>query len=330
MKLLILGGTLFLGRHLVDAALDAGHAVTTFTRGHTAAHRDVEALHGNRDGDLAALDGRTWDAVIDTSGYVPRVVRASAERLAGTAGHYTFVSSISAYARFDAGPIREDAPLGELEDPGSEDVDAHYGELKAACERVAAEAFAGRALIVRPGLIVGPHDPTERFTYWVRRLAEGGEVLAPGDPERRVQLIDARDLARWLVDMAARGATGTYNATGPHPRPTMRELLEAASPDGARLTWVPDEFLLAHGVGEWQELPLWIADPSLRAFLDADVSAAVAAGLTFRPLAETARDTLAWARAASPGTPGRLPAPPAGMAREREAELLAAWHAGAG
>ncbi len=326
MRLLILGGTLFVGRHLVDAALAAGHKTTTFTRRSKPHDPRVEALHGDRDGGLTALAGREWDAVIDTSGYVPRVVGASVDVLASRAGHYTFVSSINAYADL-RGTVSEDSPSAELEDPSSEDLQAQYGPLKVACERRVTAAFGSRALIVRPGLIVGPHDPTGRFTYWVERLARGGEALAPGDPGRRVQLVDARDLATWHIELAERRASGLYNATGPVPRPTMAEVLAAIDP-AAQLTWVDDAFLLEHGVGQWQELPLWLVDPDSQGMLDADVSKAVAAGLRFRPLAETARDTLAWARTAGPPPPKsgvRLGA--VGMAPEREAELLAAWHA---
>ncbi len=329
MRLLILGGTLFLGRHLVDAALAAGHEVTTFTRGRTLpeGQEGVRALIGDRDGDLGALAQGEWDAVIDTSGYLPRVVRQSAELLAGRVGHYQFVSSVSAYSPLDH-RVREDSPLAELEDPASEEIQAHYGALKVACERVVQEVYGDRALVIRAGLVVGPHDPTGRFGYWVQRIARGGEVLAPGSPDRRVQLIDARDLAAFHLRLAERRTGGVLNAAGPEPRPTMAELL-AAMPGDAELTWVDDAFLLEQGVGEWEELPLWLIDPDWRGMLDADVTAAVAAGLEVRPLEETARDTLTWLEA----NPGPPPAKPGvqmgrvGLAPEREAELLAAWHA---
>ena len=331
MRLLILGGSLFLGRHLVEAALDRGHAVTTFTRGRTPGIDDarVEAIHGDRDGDLGALRGREWDAVVDTSGYLPRVVSQSLDVLADSVGHHVFVSSISVYADL-SGRVHEDSPLAVLDDPASEDLQQHYGALKVACERLVLERVGSRALISRPGLIVGPHDPTGRYTYWVERVAEGGEVLAPGDPDRRVQLVDGRDLAAWTVEAAERRLAGVFNATGPEPPPTMRELLEsiAAGTGGdASLTWVDDAFLLEQDVGEWSELPLWIASPELRGLLDADVSAAVREGLRFRALADTARDTLAWTRARrgpAPDKPG-VQLPPAGLARKRERELLEAW-----
>jgi nucleoside-diphosphate-sugar epimerase len=321
MKLLVLGGTVFLGRHVVTEALVAGHDVTIFTRGKTnpELHPEAEHLVGDRDGDLGALAGRSWDGVVDPSGYVPRVVRQSAELLRDGVDRYVFVSSISAYADASV-PLDEDSPLAPLEDPLDEEwQSAAYGALKAACEHVVDEVYGGRGTSVRAGLIVGPYDPTERFTYWPRRLAEGGEVLAPGDPDRPVQLIDARDLARWLVQLAERGPGGAYNATGPAEPLTMREALEriaAAVGGDARLRWIDDATLLAAGVGPWMELPLWLPGPEYAGMLQADVGRAVAAGLTFRPLRQTAVDTLAWAREAGEQQPT--------LTREREQELLAA------
>jgi 2'-hydroxyisoflavone reductase len=331
MRLLVLGGTVFLGRAVVEAALARGHEVTTFTRGQTnrGLFEAVEELHGDRDGDLTALEGRDWDAVIDTSGYVPRVVRASAQLLEPRVPHYQFVSSISVYADFASGPT-ENSPVAHLDDPQSEDVQQHYGALKVLCEQTVADLYgADRTLVVRPGLLVGPHDPTDRFTYWVERVARGGEVLAPGRPDRRVQLIDVRDLAEWMVGLAESRRTGTFNATGPVPPVTMGELLETChdvSGSDATLVWVDDDFLLERGVGQWQELPLWLAEPAWAGMLAADVSRAVAAGLTFRPLEDTVRATLEWARSDSlrPEKPG-VQVPQAGMEPEREAELLAAW-----
>ncbi len=315
MRLLVLGGTEFLGRHLVEAALAAGHEVTTFTRGRTNPDLfpQVEALRGDRDGDLGALEAGRWDAVVDTSGYVPRVVRASAELLHERVGLYCFVSSISVYAGFSSGPD-ESSPVAPLEDESSEDVAKDYGALKAACEQVVQEVYGDRALIVRPGLIVGPHDPTDRFTYWARRLARGGTILAPGPPERRVQFVDARDLAVWMLRMVEERRGGVFNAT--NEGVPFGELLQ-----GADVEWVPDEFLVEHGVGEWMELPLWIASPEFRGLHEADVSRAVAAGLTFRPVAETVRDTQEWDAAR-----GDYEAQ-AGLAPERERELLDAARA---
>lgn len=315
-NLLVLGGTKFLGRAVVEAALAGGHEVTTFTRGKTNPELfpEVEELHGDRDGGLGALEGRSWDAVIDTSGQIPRVVRASAELLEPNVGHYTFTSSISVYADLSE-PPREDAALATLEDESVEEMGEgfeNYGGLKALCERAVREVYGDRALIVRPGLIVGPHDPTDRFLYWPRRLARGGRILAPGPPERKVQFIDVRDLAEWMVRMAEERSSGVFNAT--NEGVPIGELL-----DGADVEWVSDGFLLEHEVGEWMELPLWIASPEFAGMHEADVSRAVGTGLTFRPASETVRDTQAW-----DAKRGAIE-PAAGLAPEREAELLAAW-----
>jgi 2'-hydroxyisoflavone reductase len=261
VKLLILGGTLFLGRHLVAEALVRDHEITLFNRGQTAPDLfpEVEHLHGDRDGALSSLEDRTWDAAIDTSGYVPRVVRASAELLEARVGHYAFVSSISVYREPLTPRFDESAPVVEPDDPATEDVSAHYGGLKALCENVVAGLFPNAHANVRAGLIVGPHDPTGRFTYWPERIARGGEVLAPGDPERWVQLIDARDLAEWLLVLAEERTVGTFNAAGPEARTTMGNLLETcvlACGNRARLVWVDEDFLLERGVDEWIELPL--------------------------------------------------------------------------
>jgi 2'-hydroxyisoflavone reductase len=334
VRLLVLGGTLFLGRAVVKAALGRGDEISIFTRGQTNADlfgEEVEQLRGDRDGDLSALERRSWDAVVDTSGYVPRVVGASARLLAPRVSHYVFVSSISVYRDFSRGPD-ESSAVETPEDPASEDVQAHYGGLKALSERQVEEAFPGRAAIVRAGLIVGPWDPTDRFTYWVTRVASGGEVLAPGKPERRIQFIDARDLAEWMLRLADDRVSGTFNATGPEPRPTMGELLETAwkvSGSDARIVWVDDSFLLENSVGQWIELPLWVAEPEWQGLLQADVSRALAAGLTFRPLEETVRATLEWARSPDGRRPPKtgIQVPKPGLEPEREAELLAAWGA---
>ena len=330
MNLLILGGTLFLGRHLIAAAQARGHRVTLFNRGSDrSTDADVERLRGDRDGGLAALDGRRWDAVIDTSGYVPRLVRASAERLADAADHYTFVSSASVYADMDADRIDERAAVAALEDPRTEDVAAHYAALKAACERAADDAMPGRVLHVRAGLLVGPYDPTGRFEYWVRRLADGGDVLAPGDPGRPVQAIDARDVADWIVARAEAGTTGVFNATA--SMGSMADVLDACrTAAAADLEWVDDAFLLGHDVAPFSEMPLWL--PRVwRGLMSLDVSRAAAAGLTARPIAETIDDTRRWLeaeRASGAVRPARLAsgvATGAGLDRARERALLAAW-----
>ncbi len=312
MKILVLGGTKFLGRAIVDAAL-ASHELTLFNRGETNAglFPDVEQLHGDRDGGLDALAGREWDAVVDTSGYFPRVVRQSAEALAGCVGTYCFVSSVSAYADMSS-PVDEDSPVGTLDDESAEEFGAEferYGPFKALCESVVLGTYGERALVIRPGLIVGPHDPTGRFTYWPHRLARGGDVLAPGSPERIAQFIDVRDLAEWIVRLLEVGQTGLFNATS-EGIPWGDILV------GADLTWVTDEFLISQEVGEWMELPLWISDPAFAGMHRTDVSRAVATGLRTRPVAETMRDTLALAE----------PVDGVGLAPEREVALLAAWH----
>ena len=327
MDLLILGGTRFLGRYLVEAALRDGHGVTLFNRGISDPDLfpEVETIKGDRDGDLSSLRGRRWDAAIDTCGYVPRVVRASAGLLADAVDHYTFVSSISVYTD-DVGPgTDEDAPVEELEDPTVEDVTGEtYGGLKALCERAAEEEMPGRVLNVRPGLISGPHDPTDRFTYWPRRVAAGGEVLAPDEPERQVQYIDVRDLAGWMVKMPAEQQTGTYNATGPDYGLQMGKLLEeceAVGGGGAKIVWVSEEFLEENGVEPFTEMPLWVPR-EYAGMMEVDCGRAIGAGLTFRPLSETVRDVLRW-----DGEREKADLD-AGLKPERERELLSAWRGG--
>lgn len=328
MDLLILGGTVFLGRSLVEAALARGHRVTLFNRGrhNPELYPEVEKLRGDRDGDLGALAGRRWDAAIDTCGYVPRVVRASAELLAGAVERYIFISSISVYVELGRGPLDERAPVGVLPDPTVETITAEtYGPLKALCEQAVERALPGRALIVRPGLIVGPHDPSDRFTYWPSRVARGGDVLAPDDPRQPVQIIDVRDLAEWIVRMAEERRAGVYNATGPGAPLTLAQTLDACNAVGggsARFVWVSRRFLLDAGVTPWTEIPLWTppVDDKPGGELIADCSRALAVGLTLRPLEETIRDTLDW-DAARPADGERR----AGLDPEREQQLLRAW-----
>jgi nucleoside-diphosphate-sugar epimerase len=318
LKLLVLGGTKFLGRHAVDAALADGHEVTTFTRGQTNPDLfpQVEHLRGDRDGTLDALRGRRWDGVVDTSGYVPRVVRQSAELLREAVDRYVFVSSISVYADFSE-PVGDATPVAELEDPATEEIMEHYGALKAACERVVEELYGDRSARVRAGLIVGPYDPTDRFTYWPRRVAAGGDVLAPGEPDAPVQFVDARDLAAWLVRLALHGPGGVFNATGPLEPLTFGALLERmrdAVGSDARFAWTPAPPILDAGVQPWTELPLWLPDPAYAGMARADISRSVDAGLTFRPLEETVVDTLAWDRT----VPGDRPT----LSEERERAIL--------
>jgi 2'-hydroxyisoflavone reductase len=332
MDLLILGGTLFLGREIVEAALARRHRVTLFHRGTTnpSLFPDVEHLHGDRDGGLGALAGRRWDAVIDTCGYLPRVVGASAETLAGAVSHYTFISSLSVYADHSAPGTDESGGVGTLADPTDETFNgATYGPLKALCERAVDHAFPGGILHIRPGLIVGPHDPTDRLTWWTRRIARGGDVLAPGDPAASVQVVDARDLADWTVRMVEARTTGVFNAVGPASGLTFARMLEACCAvvgGDARITWIDEAFLLDRDVTPWTELPVWVPR-AMAGFMRVNASRAHAAGLTFRPIEDTLRDLRAW-DLATPllGRPAKSGLSfPVGMTPEREAKLLAEW-----
>lgn len=317
MRLLVIGGTEFVGRHLVERAVAGGHEVTVFHRGVTepAELPPVEHLHGDRDGGLGVLRGRKWDAAIDVCGYVPRLVRDSARLLAGAADRYCFISTESVYAEPLPPAVNEGSPLATIRNKKSEDVDASYGPLKVLCEEEVIEAFgAERALIVRPGYIVGPHDSTDRFTYWVRRLARGGEVLAPGVPETALQCIDARDLAAFTLDHAERGTSDVFNADGPPV--AWGEFLEScrrAADSEASVTWAPEVWLLGRGL-TGEDLPLW--EPGLEAVID--FSKAVAVGLAHRSFRQTVGDTLAWDRARG------LPEMATGLTTEREIGLLSA------
>jgi 2'-hydroxyisoflavone reductase len=329
-RILILGGTGFLGPHVVDAARARGHVVTLFNRGktHPGLFPDVEKLHGDRDGHLEALAGRQWDTVVDTSGYVPRIVRASAELLAPNVGHYIFVSTVSVYAREDQIGADETAPVATIDDPTTEKItDTSYGALKALCEGAAEAAMHGRVANVRPGLIVGPGDPTGRFTHWPARMADGGEVLAPGDGTTPVQYIDGRDLGAWLVRVAEDRTVGVFNAFGPAQGFTMREALEGcnhAAGDRAQLVWVDAAFLAKQKVSEWGDMPMWAdAKGENAGFGTRSNKRAIAAGLTFRPIVDTARDTLAWL--ATVDEEHRAKYRSSGIARDRELAVLTAW-----
>jgi 2'-hydroxyisoflavone reductase len=323
MRVLILGGTLFLGRHLVEAALDRGDEVTLFNRGRTNPDlfQDLERLRGDREtGDLAALRGRTWDAVVDTSARVPRWVRDATGLLAEKVEHYTLISSCSVYADTSAPGADETADVHLLADETAEEITSAetYGALKALCEQAAEEAMPGHVLTVRAGLIVGPYDDSGRFTYWVHRIARGGNVLAPEPRDQPVQFIHARDLADWILRAAEEGRGGMFNATGPAQALTMELLLEecrTATGSDANLVWHDARSLEGSGVEAWSDLPLWLGtDPTIQGFLSVDVSKAIAAGLRFRPLAQTIRDTLEKAETT----------PDAGLDPARERELLEA------
>ncbi len=324
MKLLILGGTVFLGRHTVEAALARGHEVTLFNRGQHSPELfpDVEKLRGDRDGDLSALVGRRWDAVIDPSGYVPRLVSDSAKLLADAVEHYTFVSSLSAYASFAEPNQNEDPPLATMDDPTIEAITGDtYGPLKVLSEQAAQAAMPGRVAVIRPGLIVGPHDPTDRFTYWPVRVAKGGDLLAPAPADYPVEFTDVRDLAEWMVQVAEQRIAGVFNASGPATPATLGGLLETCreiSSSDARFVWADDAFLRENEVQPWSQLPLWIGNgPEYDGFSRYDCSRAIATGLTFRPVAETVAATLEWAQSRPADHTWR-----AGLSAEREAELL--------
>lgn len=330
LSLLILGGTRFVGPHFIEAARAHGHSIAIFNRGRTNVGRvkDVEVLNGDRNGQLDALKGRKWDAVLDTSGYVPRHVRLSAELLADNVAHYLFVSSVSVYASF-AKPNDETSPVGKLADESVEKVDGEtYGPLKALCERAAEKAMPGRVTVLRPGLIVGPDDNTDRFTYWPARVARGGEVLAPNSPADRIQIIDVRDLAAFTLRCVDAKTLGTFNLISDPGTFTMGTLLEAcvqAATNDARPTWVPAAFLAEYKVEGWSDMPVWLNAVGEEAgFADTSVKRAQQAGLTIRPMIDTVSDTLAWHRTRPAERQAKLKA---GIALEREREVLAAWHA---
>lgn len=340
MKLLIIGGTRFIGRHLATAALARDHEVTLFNRGNYSAEPAVETIHGDRhnDADLVKLSGRRWDVVVDTCGHLPRSVRSSAQILSDSTDRYVFISSQNAYASVSVPGVDENFPSATLttqqldqanaiDTSGQPSYGALYGGLKALSEEAAEDAMPDRVLIIRPGLIVGPHDYTDRFTYWVARIARGGEVLAPGRPERFVQFIDARDLAEWIVTMAEQKATGIYNANRPPEKLTMQSVLEEcklASHSTAIFTWASEEFLLKENVSAWTEMPLWLpedAAPHLKGFMFINCDKAIQSGLRFRPLSETTRDTLTWYQ-----TSGSNQELKAGIDSDKEHALLRKWH----
>ncbi|HSE17188.1 MAG TPA: NAD-dependent epimerase/dehydratase family protein [Pyrinomonadaceae bacterium] len=340
MKLLILGGTRFVGRHLVLAAQARGHEVTLFNRGNYSSEElgAVESIKGDRYTELHKLQGRRWDAVVDTSGHLPRAVKAAAEVLADEVERYVFLSSQNAYRDVSVPGIEETYPLRTLtteqldranaiDTSGQPSYAELYGGLKALCEQAVEDVKPDRVLILRPGLIVGPYDYTDRFTYWPVRVARGGEVLSPGRPNRFIQLIDSRDLAEWTIKMIEHKATGVYNTHSVPNTLTMQNLLDecqSVSKSDARFTWVTEDFLLRENVAAWSELPIWLpeeAAPHLKGFMFISPDKAIAAGLTFRPLTETIHDTLTWYQ-----TNRNDDTLKAGLDRDKERALLYKWH----
>lgn len=339
MRILVMGGTSFLGRHVALEALHRGDEVTTFNRGRTGPDVDgVEVVRGDRseDADLAQLAGRSFDAVVDTGAQVPRDALRSARLLSDTVGCYVVVTSISVYAERPGAtsPLTEASALVEGSTADGPD-DGDYARLKAGVELAVREAVGTeRSVIVRAGLLLGPHENVWRMPWWLQRMARGGEVLAPGDPSLPMQLVDARDVAVWMLDQAAAGGAGTYNVTAPPGNTTMGEwlgLCRDVCGSDARLTWVDDAVLVQHGVGPWTELPLWLpAGPDRDHLWDVDVSRALATGLRARPIAETVRDTWAWLRDAADLPHPAQPRGALGIDLGKERRILDAWHAVAG
>lgn len=337
LKVLILGGTAFLGPDIVEELVARGHAVTLFNRGKTNPQLfpDLEKLRGDRNGDLKSLEGRKWDAVIDTSGYTKPQAELSAGLLKDAVGHYVFISTISVYADFSKPGMDESAPVGQLPEGVDENTtsisNGTYGPLKALCERTIESLMPGRVTNIRPGLIVGPSDRTDRFTYWPVRVSRGGEVLAPGAPTDPVQFIDARDLAKWAVHAMENKIAGVFNATGPATALGMSELLDAcklAAPDSdAKFTWVDADFLEKQSVAAWSDLPVWIPPAGeMKGFAAISAAKAIAQGLTFRPVLETCQATLKWWREQREPDPAAPVKMRAGLTPEREAAVLKAWH----
>jgi 2'-hydroxyisoflavone reductase len=334
MRVLVIGGSVFLGRAIVEEAIAQGHEVTTFNRGKSGFDvLEAETVRGDRQltADLERLvSGREWDAVIDVCGFTPRVVLDSVQRLSGHTPHYTFISSISAYPGWPAKPgVDETFPRHECP-PDAETGFGDYGVLKAGCERAVEEHFDGKALIINPGLILGPRENVGRLPWWLTRIARGGRVLAPGSPSRAIQLIDARDIAAFTVDHALRGTTGRYFTGGIPGNATFGSWLwdcVEVTGSGAELVWVDDRFLLDHEVQQWTELPLWIADgPDAAGAWTHSSAKALAAGLTCRPVTETVRDTWDWLKDIPEDRRSFATSMLShGIAPEKEAAILTAW-----
>jgi len=340
LRILVLGGTGFTGPFQVKYALSRGHKVTVFNRGRThpgILPKEAEQLIGDRNGQLDALKGRQWDVVIDVPTTLPVWVREAAQILKGNVDRYIFVSTISVYSDVSKAGSDETAPLAKY--TGADAMKetsatlrasnfALYGPLKALSEAEAEKWFPGKALIVRPGLIVGPGDESDRFTYWPVRVERGGEVMAPGNPTDPVQFIDARDLAEWIIRMAEQRTTGVFNATGPKNKLGIGGMLDGikkATKSNAQFTWVPADFLAEHKVRPWADMPVWIPPRGEETgFAEISIKKALDKGLTFRPLADTTQATLEWFKQQTAERRSKLKA---GITAEKEKEVLAAWHA---
>jgi 2'-hydroxyisoflavone reductase len=324
MNLLVLGGTKFLGRFVVDEALKRGHEVSIFNRGKTNPNLFpmVEKLCGDRDGEIVSLKGRKWDAIIDTCGYYPRVVKDSATLLSASCNVYMFVSSISVYKDFSKPGVSEEDDVITIENEQTEEITGEtYGALKALCENEVKKAFPEGHVIIRPGLIVGPYDPTDRFTYWLRRIGKGGDVVAPEHPDASIQIIDVRDLASFMLGQLENKSVGTFNVTGPKEVLNLEEFLnttkELINPKTS-ITWIKDEFLTKNGVQYWTDIPLYIPKgKDMDGFLNVNIEKALQAGLTTRPITETIKDTYDWSVSEVPYDQLK-----AGMKENQEREIL--------
>jgi 2'-hydroxyisoflavone reductase len=337
MKILLIGGTRFLGRHLVSAAVERNHDVTLFNRGNYQSPSNTKQITGDRDRDLSKLQGCDWDAVIDTCGIFPSSIAASAENLSPHVGVYVFISSMSVYADVSVPGVKETALLktltndqlneaNHIHSSNSGDYGSLYGGLKALCEQTLIDVIPDRSLIIRPGLIVGPYDYTDRFTYWVMRVQRGGEVLAPGRPGRSVQFIDARDLSEWIIRMIELKASGTYNANGLAGSVTMEEVLSACKTvtnSDATFTWVSESFLLEENVTAWSKMPLWLPEDyaPLSGFMFLNCDKAISTGLKSRQLNDTIAAIHSWRQQVLPDEPLS-----AGLDKESEDRLLRKWH----
>jgi 2'-hydroxyisoflavone reductase len=323
MKILVIGGTRFLGRTFAETALNQRHELTLFNRGQTNPELfpEVEKLRGDRDGDLASLRERKWDVVVDTCGYVPRIVRKSADLLCESVEQYIFISTISVYADFSEPGIDENSPLAKMKDESIEEVTGEtYGPLKVLCEDVVEKTYPKRSTILRCGLIVGPYDPTDRFTYWPVRIQRGGEVLVPSPPHMPVQFIDATDVAHFILRLTKNRISGIFNTTGPAQKLTMEDFLDTCNSvtgSKASLTWVSEEFITSNDVGH---VPMW-APKDWRGIFEANCSKAISAGLKFKPIKETVHDTLAWHTTRSSDYEMK-----AGLKSEEEKKVLRKWH----